>query len=84
MDLLVYCASTGSRSQEHFVDVFVCSNLLFFLISPSLARSDGSFLPTTSSLLSVISLLLSMEFDTSSFSALRKLKLALSLPLILR
>ena len=45
--LLAYSVSTGSRYQEHFVDVSVSSNLSSFLVGPSLTISDGSFLALT-------------------------------------
>ena len=69
MYLLVYSAITGSRSQEHSVDVSVTSNLPFFLVGPPLTTSDESFLPTCSNPLSVVSSLILMEFDNSGFSA---------------
>ena len=69
MYLLAYSASTGSRSQEHSVDVSISSNISFFFVGPSLTASDGSFLPTCSNPLSGVSSLFSMEFDHSAFSA---------------
>ena len=50
MCLLVYYASTGTRSLEHSADVSASSDLSFFLSGPSLTTLDGSFLLTRSTL----------------------------------
>ena len=67
MEVLAYSASTGSRSQEHFGDVSVSSNLPLFLSGPSLTTLDGSFLPTCYNPLSGVLTLLSKEFGNLAF-----------------